>query len=41
MFKFKKSTATKSKYVKELKKEFVKIEVLNKKCGSNFISERI
>ena len=38
MFKFKKSTATKSKYVKELKKEFVKIEVLNKKCGSNFIS---
>ena len=38
MFKFKKSTATKSKYVKELKKEFVKIEVLNNKCGSNFIS---
>ena len=38
MFKFKKSTVTKSKYVKELKKEFVKIEVLNKKCGSNFIS---
>ena len=38
MFKFKKSTATKSKYITELKKEFVKIDSLNKKCGSNFIS---
>jgi hypothetical protein len=38
MFKFKESTSTKSKYIKELKNEFGEIELLNNKCGSNFIS---
>ena len=38
MFKFNKSTSTKSKYIKGLKKEFDNIDLLNERCGSNFIS---
>ena len=38
MFKYKSSTATKSKYISELKEEFVMIDSINKKCGSKFIS---
>ena len=38
MFKFNKSTSTKSMYIKGLKKEFDNIDLFNEKCGSNFIS---